>query len=83
MLIAVNNPNSFDKEKIRYVYSPPSVRETTMLEKIVYCLIGLFNIPLVCGEGEKVLLPLQEEMLRFQIISLRSHENQQALVYTL
>jgi hypothetical protein len=41
-------------------------RQTTRLEDIAYCLLGLFdvNIPLLYGEGEKAFLRLQEEILR-------------------
>jgi len=40
--------------------------QTTRLEDIAYCLLGLFdvNIPLLYGEGEKAFLRLQEEILR-------------------
>jgi hypothetical protein len=41
-------------------------RQTTRLEDIAYCLLGLFdvNIPVLYGEGEKAFLRLQEEILR-------------------
>jgi hypothetical protein len=41
-------------------------RETTRLEDIGYCLLGLFDIqmPLLYGEGEKAFIRLQEEILR-------------------
>jgi hypothetical protein len=41
-------------------------RQTTRLEDIAYCLLGLFdvNIPLLYGEGKKAFRRLQEEILR-------------------
>ncbi|KAH6638784.1 heterokaryon incompatibility protein-domain-containing protein [Boeremia exigua] len=43
-----------------------SKRETTRVEDMTYCLIGLFgvNIPLLYGEREKAFRRLQEEILR-------------------
>jgi hypothetical protein len=43
-----------------------SNRETTRLEDIGYCLLGLFDIqmPLLYGEGNKAFIRLQEEILR-------------------
>ncbi|KAI1398792.1 heterokaryon incompatibility protein-domain-containing protein [Hypoxylon fuscum] len=41
-------------------------RETTRLEDIAYCLLGILdiNMPLIYGEGEKAFLRLQEEICR-------------------
>jgi hypothetical protein len=41
-------------------------RETTRLEDMGYCLLGLFDIqmPLLYGEGEKAFIRLQEEILK-------------------
>jgi hypothetical protein len=43
-----------------------SKRQTTRLEDIAYCLLGIFDIqmPLLYGEGEKAFLRLQEEILK-------------------
>ncbi|KAF3805017.1 Vegetative incompatibility protein HET-E-1 [Colletotrichum gloeosporioides] len=43
-----------------------STRETTRLEDIAYCLLGLFNVhmPLLYGEGSRAFIRLQEEILR-------------------
>ncbi|KAK4457972.1 heterokaryon incompatibility protein-domain-containing protein, partial [Cladorrhinum samala] len=43
-----------------------SNRQTTRVEDMAYCLLGLFdiNMPLLYGEGEKAFLRLQEEILR-------------------
>ncbi|PYI00378.1 hypothetical protein BO78DRAFT_330182, partial [Aspergillus sclerotiicarbonarius CBS 121057] len=43
-----------------------SARETTRLEDIAYCLMGIFdvNMPLLYGEGDKAFMRLQEEIIR-------------------
>ncbi|CAI0647514.1 unnamed protein product [Colletotrichum noveboracense] len=43
-----------------------STRETTRLEDIAYCLLGLFNVhmPLLYVEGSRAFIRLQEEILR-------------------
>ncbi|KAI0199480.1 hypothetical protein F4808DRAFT_461801 [Astrocystis sublimbata] len=43
-----------------------SRRETTRLEDIAYCLMGIFdvNMPLLYGEGVRAFIRLQEEILR-------------------
>lgn len=43
-----------------------SKRETTRVEDIAYCLMGLFevNMPLLYGEGRKAFTRLQEEILK-------------------
>ncbi|KAF4813320.1 Vegetative incompatibility protein HET-E-1 [Colletotrichum tropicale] len=43
-----------------------STRETTRVEDIAYCLLGLFNVhmPLLYGEGSRAFIRLQEEILR-------------------
>ena len=43
-----------------------SHRETTRLEDLAYCLMGLFdiNMPLLYGEGEKAFTRLQEEIMK-------------------
>ncbi|KPM41197.1 hypothetical protein AK830_g5364 [Neonectria ditissima] len=42
-----------------------AARETTRVEDIAYCLLGLFdvNMPLLYGEGEKAFTRLQEQIL--------------------
>lgn len=42
-----------------------STRETTRIEDMAYCLLGLFdiNMPLLYGEGKKAFLRLQREIL--------------------
>ena len=43
-----------------------SLRQTTRIEDIAYCLLGLFdvNMPLLYGEGSKAFMRLQVEILR-------------------
>lgn len=43
-----------------------SNRNTTRIEDIAYCLLGIFDIqmPLLYGEGEKAFIRLQEEILK-------------------
>lgn len=43
-----------------------SLRKTTRVEDIAYCLMGLFdvNMPLLYGEGKKAFLRLQQELIR-------------------
>ncbi|KAL8949499.1 MAG: hypothetical protein Q9222_004397 [Ikaeria aurantiellina] len=43
-----------------------SRRETTRLEDVAYCLLGLFdvNMPLMYGEGDKAFMRLQHEIVR-------------------
>ncbi|KAF2738574.1 HET-domain-containing protein [Polyplosphaeria fusca] len=43
-----------------------STRQTTRVEDIAYCLLGLFDVhmPLIYGEGENAFQRLQEELLR-------------------
>ncbi|KAI1088982.1 HET-domain-containing protein [Rostrohypoxylon terebratum] len=43
-----------------------SNRETTRVEDMAYCLLGIFdiNMPLLYGEGKKAFIRLQEEIIR-------------------
>jgi hypothetical protein len=43
-----------------------SSRETTRVEDMAYCLLGVFNVnmPLLYGEGERAFFRLQEEIIR-------------------
>ncbi|OAG09555.1 uncharacterized protein CC84DRAFT_1137308 [Paraphaeosphaeria sporulosa] len=43
-----------------------SYRQTTRIEDMAYCLLGIFDIqmPLLYGEGEKAFIRLQEEILK-------------------
>ena len=41
-------------------------RETTRVEDVAYCLMGLFgvNMPMLYGEGDRAFIRLQEEIMR-------------------
>jgi len=54
-----------------------SKRQTTRLEDIAYCLLGIFdvNMPLLYGEGTKALLRLQEEIVKRDNDFLRKMDN--------
>ncbi|KIX92489.1 uncharacterized protein Z520_11809 [Fonsecaea multimorphosa CBS 102226] len=43
-----------------------AARETSRVEDIAYCLLGIFNVnmPLLYGEGDRAFLRLQEEILK-------------------
>ncbi|KAH0547710.1 hypothetical protein FGG08_000199 [Glutinoglossum americanum] len=43
-----------------------SDRETTRVEDVAYCLLGIFNVnmPLLYGEGKKAFIRLQEEIIK-------------------
>jgi hypothetical protein len=43
-----------------------SLRETTRVEDMAYCLLGIFNVnmPLVYGEGDRAFIRLQEEIIK-------------------
>lgn len=49
-------------------------RETTRIEDIAYCLLGLFdvNMPLLYGEGKRAFLRLEEEILTKSQMTIRS-----------
>ncbi|KAH9888276.1 hypothetical protein F4778DRAFT_773615 [Xylariomycetidae sp. FL2044] len=57
-----------------------SHRETTRVEDMAYCLMGLFdvNMPLLYGEGKKAFIRLQEEILKgsndHTIFTWRTHK---------
>jgi hypothetical protein len=42
-----------------------STRETTRVEDLAYCLMGIFNVnlPPLYGEGERAFIRLQEEII--------------------
>jgi hypothetical protein len=62
----LQNSNNVLQSSIAQRMSWASRRETTRLEDIAYCLMGLFgvNMPLLYGEGEKAFIRLQEEILK-------------------
>ncbi|CRK39644.1 hypothetical protein BN1723_015559 [Verticillium longisporum] len=57
---------NIEKANIATKMSWAAHRETTRLEDMAYCLMGLFdiNIPLLYGKGSKAFLRLQEEIIK-------------------
>ncbi|KAH8665740.1 heterokaryon incompatibility protein-domain-containing protein [Tricladium varicosporioides] len=55
-----------------------SKRETTRIEDLAYCLMGLFGIymPMLYGEGERAFIRLQEEILRLVLPILQAPHQQ-------
>ncbi|KAF2822102.1 hypothetical protein CC86DRAFT_95609 [Ophiobolus disseminans] len=62
----LEDPRSIQEVSVAERMSWAANRETTRLEDLGYCLLGLFDIqmPLLYGEGEKAFLRLQEEILK-------------------
>ena len=65
-----------------------SKRETTRIEDLAYCLIGLFGIymPMLYGEGERAFIRLQEEIMRVSddhsLFAWRSEEDHGGILAT-
>ncbi|KAK4460442.1 ankyrin repeat-containing domain protein [Cladorrhinum samala] len=63
-------------------------RQTTRVEDIAYCLLGIFgvNMPLLYGEGERAFIRLQEEIIRTSddqsIFAWRSDDSRSGLLAT-
>ncbi|KAJ2978056.1 hypothetical protein NUW58_g7615 [Xylaria curta] len=63
-------------------------RETTRIEDLAYCLMGMFGIymPMLYGEGQKAFIRLQEEILRVtndhSLFSWRSLEDHGGILAT-
>ncbi|KAK5198598.1 hypothetical protein LTR47_007594 [Exophiala xenobiotica] len=55
-----------DQESVARRMSWASTRQTTRVEDLAYCLLGIFNInmPLLYGEGERAFVRLQEEIIK-------------------
>jgi hypothetical protein len=62
----LEDPTDLHELSIAQRMSWAAHRETTRLEDIAYCLMGIFNInmPLLYGEGMKAFVRLQEEILK-------------------
>lgn len=62
----LNRETSFRSASTAKRMSWASNRETTRIEDIAYCLMGLFdvNMPLLYGEGAKAFIRLQEEIIK-------------------
>jgi ankyrin repeat protein len=65
-----------------------SMRETTRIEDLAYCLMGLFGIymPMLYGEGERAFIRLQEEIMKVSddhsLFAWRSMENHGGILAT-
>ena len=65
-----------------------SKRETTRVEDLAYCLMGLFGIymPMLYGEGERAFIRLQEEIMKVSddhsLFAWRSAENHGGILAT-
>ncbi|KAK3984906.1 ankyrin repeat-containing domain protein [Cladorrhinum sp. PSN332] len=63
-------------------------RQTTRVEDIAYCLLGIFgvNMPLLYGEGERAFIRLQEEIIKtsddHSIFAWRSDDSRSGLLAT-
>ncbi|KAN0122086.1 Heterokaryon incompatibility protein (HET) domain containing protein, partial [Hyaloscypha variabilis] len=65
--LSAPGPNSLLEEaSIAKRMSWCSCRNTTRIEDIAYCLLGIFgiNMPLLYGEGERAFVRLQEEIMK-------------------
>ena len=64
--ITINSRKEINRRSIAQRMSWASKRETTRVEDIAYCLMGLFgiNMPLLYGEGDKAFIRLQEEIIK-------------------
>jgi hypothetical protein len=65
-----------------------SKRETTRIEDLAYCLMGMFgiNMPLLCGEGERAFTRLEEEIMKvsddYSLFAWKSSEKHGGLLAT-
>ncbi|PMD29259.1 HET-domain-containing protein [Hyaloscypha variabilis F] len=61
-----NDPNKLGKFSIAQRMSWASERQTTRVEDMAYCLMGIFdvNMPLIYGEGNKAFTRLQEQIAK-------------------
>ena len=79
---------NFEGTSIAQRMSWASKRETTRVEDIAYCLMGIFsiNMPLLYGEGERAFIRLQEEIMKVSddhsLFAWRSSENHGGLLAT-
>jgi hypothetical protein len=60
------HPASLFSASVAQRMSWAASRETTRIEDVAYCLMGIFNVnmPLLYGEGEKAFVRLQEEIIK-------------------
>ncbi|GAW15405.1 hypothetical protein ANO14919_048140 [Xylariales sp. No.14919] len=62
----LESPERLYKLPIAQTMSWAAKRQTTRLEDMAYCLIGIFevNMPMLYGEGQRAFLRLQEEIVK-------------------
>ncbi|KAI0409434.1 heterokaryon incompatibility protein-domain-containing protein [Xylaria palmicola] len=62
----LSGDDDLDTVSTAQILSWASKRDTTRIEDVAYCLMGLFNVnmPLLYGEGEKAFTRLQEEIMK-------------------
>ncbi|KAI1131015.1 HET domain protein [Nemania abortiva] len=62
----LENPDGLYRHPIAQRMSWAAKRQTTRLEDMAYCLIGIFevNMPMLYGEGPRAFLRLQEEVVK-------------------
>ncbi|KAJ8133551.1 hypothetical protein O1611_g78 [Lasiodiplodia mahajangana] len=65
-LVLVESDRYLTKAPVALKMSWASARETTRVEDVAYCLLGIFdiNMPLIYGEGVKAFIRLQEEIVK-------------------
>ncbi|KAK7895140.1 hypothetical protein LTR67_005880 [Exophiala xenobiotica] len=69
-----------DQESVATRMSWASTRDTSRVEDLAYCLLGIFNInmPLLYGEGERAFVRLQEEIIKvstdYSIFAWTTHQ---------
>lgn len=63
--ILIGNQN-LDEIPVAVRMSWAARRETTRIEDLAYCLLGIFNVnmPMLYGEGQKAFIRLQEEIIK-------------------
>ena len=63
----LNGATEIQAASIAQRMSWASKRETTRVEDVAYCLLGIFdvNMPLLYGEGSKAFIRLQEEIMKY------------------
>jgi hypothetical protein len=57
---------ALSRKSVAHKMAWASRRETTRVEDLAYCLIGIFeiNMPLLCGEGQRAFTRLQQEIMK-------------------
>lgn len=62
----LDDPQCLPRLSVAHRMSWVSTRQTTRVEDMAYCLLGIFdvNMPMLYGEGERAFLRLQEEIAK-------------------